>query len=209
MKTDKEDNFEEYSLEDEEEKPTTLSLPQIWLKMTQAIIMPSSGWIQLHKSEIRPEKAVLYFLLPISFLASLSDFFTLLYEIDVKYTDLLVGIVITFFSFFLGYYVALLIAKLFLPVADKEFPHTNYGRILTIGCVGALALIHILDEALPMFDFIIEFFPLWIVFMLYKGLGLSNLHENKFSYCLGVLSVAIISSPFLIEWFFSLFSPIY
>lgn len=207
MKTDKEDNFEEYTIQDEEEQRKPLTLPQIWLALLKAMVMPSTGWKQLNDNEIKPESVVVGFLLPLSVIAAFSNFFSLIYELDLRFTDLLVGIVITFFTYFLGYYIAVLIAKIFLPKQDRGFATSNYGRILILDSMGALAIIHIIMEALQLFDFVIEFFPLWTVYMLYKGMAFAKVDSNKATYSLGVMCVAVISSPVLINWFFDLFTP--
>lgn len=206
MKTDKED-FEEYSLEDEEEQSHPMALPQIWLTLLKAMIMPSQGWKKIRESDLKPDSAVIGFLLPMSLLAAISNLFSIIYDIDLKYTDLLVGMVVSFFTYFLGYYIAVLIARIFVPTAVRDFPMSNYGRNLITGCMGTLAMIHIIYEAFQLFDFVIEFFPLWIVFMLYKGMSQVNTDSNKATYTLGVMCVAVISSPVLIEWFFSFFTP--
>ena len=207
MKTDREDNFEEYTIQDEEEQDNYLTLPQIWRALLKAMVMPSAGWKQLHNSQIKPENIVVGFLLPISLLAAASDLFSLLYEMELRFTDLLVGMVITFFTYFLGYYIAVLIARIFMPKADKGFPMTGYGRLLIIDCVAALAVIHVIYQALQIFDFMIEFFPLWTVYMLYKGMNYAKIDSNKATFSLGVMCVAVISSPVLINWFFDLFTP--
>lgn len=203
----KEDNFEEYSIEDEEEQ-TTLTLPQLWRCILLAILLPASGWSALKKTGGKPERGITAFLLPVCILAALSTLFRLVYDKSSDVTDILIGIVVTFFSFFLGYFIVILIAKLFFPAHEKNFPSSDYGRWLSLTCIGTLALIYILSQALPMFDFIIEFFPLWTVYMLYKGMELAGLDRNKSTYDLGVMCVAVISSPFIINWFLSILNPI-
>lgn len=206
MKQDETDNFEEYSLEDEEESGS-MTLFRLWKAVFTAIAMPASGWKLIKERMVTPEAVAMKFLLPVSILAAGSVFFGLIYDVSVHFTDLLVDMVVTFFTFFLGYYISILIARIFMPAADRGFPMTDYGRKMASVSVGTLALINILYNAVPLFDFIIEFFPLWLVYMLYKAMNLADIDRNKSTYSLGVMCVSVICSPILIEWFFSLFTP--
>ena len=201
--------YDNYSIEDDEEEeggkePSVRST--MWSLMPKVLVAPASGWEKVRKEGPSPEVAVIRFLLPFCLLAGGADFFRLLYEVQLVFSDLLVEAVITFCSFFLGYYVSLVLLKLFLPRESKEFPVTRYGRLLVIGSTVSLAIFHILYVALPMFDFLIEFFPLWTVFLIYKGTASGCFEEERHAFSMGVVCVVVICSPVLIKWIFSFFT---
>ena len=206
MKEKEEDNFTEYSIDDEQQEEI-LTLGKIWKIMFVTMGLPADGWNMLRDKNVSPNQVIPGFFIPLCILAALSNFFTLIYDSQLAYSDLFVNIVITFFSFFLGYYLAILMGRLLLPKADRDFPMTRFGRLMIIVGISTLLLFKILMFALPMFDFIIEFFPIWTVYLLYKGLAKSDLNENKISYSLGVICVVIIASPVLVEWLLSLLTP--
>lgn len=197
------EDFESYKIEDEEPEEKRYTM---WRLAPRVFVAPSTGWEKVKMHGPSPDLAVIRFLLPFSLMAGGSVFFRLLYPGQHTFTDLLVNAVIAFFSFFLGYYIALVLQKIFLPKEDKDFPSSKYGKLLTITGVSTLAIYYVLGQALPMFDFIIEFFPLWTIFLTYKGLRAVELKTDKWTYALGVICIVIISSPVLAEWFFSLFA---
>lgn len=197
-------NFESYNIEDDDEKPgreTTM-----WALMPGIMISPARGWARAKTEGPEPDLATIRFLLPLCLAAGASEFFALIYHVQLSLADLLVNAVINFCAFFLGYYIAIVLCKLLLPKDTRNFPTTRFGRLMTMAAIATLAIFHILFEALPMFDFIIEFFPLWTVFILYKGLGTADISHEKFAYSMGVICVVIICSPPLVEWVFSLFT---
>lgn len=177
----------------------------MWSIFPKIMMMPSSGWERTLENGPQPEIAVLRFLLPMCLLAAGSEFFTLLYHSQLSFTDLLVNSVITFCSFFLGYYIAILFAQLFMPKDARTFPQTDYGRLLTMTGIVSLAFFHILFMALPMFDFVFEFLPLWTVFIIYKGMRIMVVSKERQTLALGVMCIVIICSPLVIDWFFALF----
>ena len=167
--------------------------------------MPTLGWENALQRGPRPEIAVLRFLLPLSLLSAGSEFFSMLYQVQLNFTTVLVSSVITFCSFFLGYYLALVFAKIFLPKDARDFPSTSYGKLMTMIGIGTLAFFHILMMALPMFDFIIEFFPLWTIFIIFRGMKMVVVSAEKQMISLAVMCMVIICSPVLVEWFLSIF----
>lgn len=168
--------------------------------------MPRSGWLMVKDHGPAPEIATLRFLLPVCLLTGASEFLTLLYPGEHSFTGLLVAAVISFCAFFIGYYVALVLEKLFLPGTVKELPSSPYGKLLTMTGVASLALFHILYRALPMLDFLIEFMPLWTVFITYRGLAIADISHEKYPLSLGVMCVVIVCAPMLTEWILTLFT---
>lgn len=199
----KQEDFESYQIEDEEENgERTLTL---WNLVPRIMTMPASGWESTKRRGPSPDIATLRFLLPVCLLSGGSEFFTLLYQTQVEFTSILVAAVISFFSFFLGYYLTLILARLFLPKEAKFFPASKYGRLLTMTGVSTLAIFHFLYKALPMFDFFFEFLPIWTIFLVFRGMRLSDIVPEKAAFSMGVMCVVIVASPVLVEWIFTLF----
>lgn len=197
------ENFESYRIEDEEHEMKGKTL---WKLILRVMTMPTSGWDRIKQHGPTPEIASLRFLLPVSLLSGGSEFFSLLYEPGEKeLASVLVAGVISFFSFFLGYYLAIIFAKIFLPKIARYFPSTRYGRLLTMTGVATLAIFHLLYKALPMFDFVIEFLPIWTIFLVFKGMQISGVPPEKSAFSMGVMCLVIIACPVLIESALSLF----
>lgn len=200
----KDNNFESYNLEQDDNDDVRSGT--MWTIVPQIMTMPASGWERLKKAGPSPEIATFRFLVPICILAGASDFFALLYPGQYGFTGLLVNSVVSFCSFFIGFYLALVLAKIFLPSEAKEFLSSSYGKLLTMTGVGTLAFFRILMQGLPMLDFILEFLPLWTIFLIYKGMKLSDIPSEKAAYSMGVMCVTVICGPVLTEWALSLFT---
>lgn len=207
-------NFENYSIEDDEKEQSSDNASRkggdagytMWSIVPRMMIMPTSGWEMAKRGGPAPEIATLRFMLPISLLSGGAEFLSLLYPTQFTATSLLAVAIITFFSYFLGYYLALVFAKIFLPGEVKGFPSSNYGRLVTMGGVSTLAIFHILYKAFPMFDFIIEFFPIWTVFLIFKGMQTADVVPEKRGFSIGVMCMVVICCPVIIEWVLSLFA---
>lgn len=209
------EDFESYSIEDNEDEEVKEPSRRLtmWTIMPQIMITPAAGWEKAKKFGPTPELATLRFLFPLCLLSGVSVFFALLYPRhnglggeESRFTVLLVNSVIQFCSFFIGYYVALVLNKVFLPKDVRDFPSTSFGKLLVMTGISTLALFHIIFEVLPMLDFILVFLPLWTIFIIYKGLPYSGMHSEKKLLAIGTVCVTTILGPFIVEWILVLFA---
>lgn len=194
-------NFESYNLEEEND----IKRQTMWSLVPRVMTMPTSGWERMQKHGPSPEIAIIRYLFPISLLSGGAEFFSLVYPGQVELSSVLVAGVIQFCSFFIGYFFALILAGLFLPKAAKGFPATQYGKLLTMTAVSTLAIFHLLFKALPMFDFVFEFLPIWTIFLVYKGMLIAGIQKEKAAFSMGVMCLVTIASPVIVAWVFSLF----
>lgn len=202
MKQEKEKENDSYVLEDD---GTPVKIHTMWSIVPRIMIMPGAGWKLLWNNGPLPEVAGLRFLIPISLISGASEFFVYLYQVQVDFADVLVSSVIQFCSFFLGYFLSLLFLKLALPKDSKSFADTHYCKLMVMTAIGTLAFFHFLFMALPMFDFVLEFLPLWTVFLLYEGLRQKHISDSMQLYATAAVCVIVICAPFLIEWILTLF----
>ena len=177
----------------------------MWSIMPRVLTMPSAGWELAMTAGPRPEIAVIRFLLPVCLLAAGSEFFAYFYNVGLNFTAVLVQSVLIFTSFFLGYFIALVFSRLFLPKDAKDFPGSQFGKLLIMGGIGSLAFFEVLINLLPMIDFILEFLPLWTVFIIYKGMQMTVVSPEKQTWAIGAVCIVVICSPIVVEWFLSLF----
>ena len=196
------ENFESYNLDDEENDVKRLTM---WSIVPRVMTMPASGWERMKQRGPTPEIAIIRYLLPISLMSGGAEFFSLLYPGQYELASILVAGVIQFCSFFIGYFLSLIFASIFLPKAAKGFPSTKYGKLLTMTGVSTLAIFHILLKALPMFDFVIEFLPIWTIFLIYKGMNIAEIEREKAAFSMGVMCLVVIACPVLVAWAFTLF----
>lgn len=205
-----EENYENYKLEDDDDEAVTARRKTLWSLMPQVMIMPTAGWEKVKNEGPSPEIASIRFLMPMSLLSGASAFFSYIYpdsslQDEGRFTVLLVNAVIAFCSFFLGYYVALVMMKVFLPKDSRWLPSSDFGKLMTMTGIGTLAFFHIIFEAFPMLDFILVFLPLWTIFLIFRGILVADLHSDKQILAISMACLVIIASPTLIEWVLALF----
>lgn len=181
-------------------------MPGAWELLFKIMAAPVEGWKELRRCGIHVDKIGFSLFLPLTLAAAFSDFFTFYYDTNISFIEVLINAVITFISFFIGYFMAGFFSKILLPRGMKGLPFSNYGKALTMISMSTLAIFHILDEALPIFEPIFYFLPLWTIYIIVKGMKFVKIIENRSSYTLGVMCVTIVGSPIFVEWFFSLFS---
>lgn len=209
------EDFENYNLEDEEEDKQGAAEPSVtlWRLLPQIMITPSSGWERAKNVGPPPELAVVRFLLPLALISGAAVFLSLFYPHyalsmggESVFAVLLVSGVIQFCSFFIGYFLALVLAKVLLPKNAKFLISSPFGKLITLVGVATLALFHILYVALPMFDFFLDFLPLWTIFIIYSGLQKVALPSDKSILTVVVMCLVVIGTPTVIAWFLTLFT---
>lgn len=202
------DDGVEYRLPDEENEEERETDPKRdpWSLLFKIMISPVEGWKDLRRSGLTPDNVGFGLFLPLSILAALSDFITLIYDPHIGWINVIVNSLLTFISYFFGYFIAGFASKILLPKRMKEFLYTNFGKAFAMFSISTLALFHILLEILPIFEPIFYFLPLWTVYIIVKGMKFVKIQEDKSSYTLGVVCVTIVGAPIFVDWIFSLFS---
>lgn len=196
------DRIDSYVIEDDG-KPVRLET--MWSLVPRIMAMPGSGWKRLRDHGPLPEVALVRFLLPLCVLSGVAEFFVYLYQVQLSFADILVSAVIQFCSFFLGYFLSLLMLKVLMPKDAEGFVETQYAKLMIMTGIGTLALFHVVFMALPMFDFVLEFLPLWTVYILYEAMRQKKVSESKQLYATGAVCFTVISAPFIIEWLLTFF----
>lgn len=201
------EDFESYNIEDDEEERPSDERLTMWALMPSIMCTPASGWAKVRHSGPSPDIATIRFLLPLCLLSGAACFLSLLYphDADTGFAVMLVEAVVELCSFFLGYYVAQVVAKLLMPKDDRHIVSTDYGKLLIMAGVATIALFHILFVAFPMIDFILGFLPIWTLFIQFKGMELIKFKSDKRLLSMAVICLATVASPAIIEWILMLF----
>lgn len=207
------EEFDNYKVDDEEEEDISSPQYTLWQIVPRIMVSPQSGLKKLRQNGPSPELAAARFLLPLCLLTGFSAFFSYLYPGQIvsfaeenNFSVILVNAVVQFCAFFLGYYVAVLMARVFLPKGIRYFTSTKYGKLLTMTAIGTLAFFHIVCKALPMFDSFLVFLPLWTIFIIYKGMEPIAFDSDKKLLAIGTMCLITIVSPTLIAWILVLFT---
>ena len=177
-----------------------------WSLLFKIMISPVEGWKSLRRSKISADSVGFGLFLPISVVAGLSDFLGLIYDPHIATLNVVIMSVLTFMSYFIGYFIAAFASRILLPRGMKDFLYTGFGKAFAMISISTLALFHIILECLPIFEPIFYFLPLWTIYIIIKGMKFVKIREDRSSYTLGVVCVTLVGAPIFVDWVFSLFS---
>ena len=192
----------QYNLEQEEEDtiPKDIKKRSAFRLLLKIMFSPVQGWKDLRRENPSVESLQSGCLYPILAILAISKFADYFYSVNVSLTTVVTKAVVSFVSFFFGYYCILLVlSKLLQKNTVKNFEN-DYGKEYIIVALSTLAMFAILTDLLPMLWPILIFLPLWTLYLLYQGsrfFQLATAQELRF-----MLTVcgAIIGVPLLIDW---------
>lgn len=175
----------------------------VWSMLFTTMVNPVNGWKAFRRSKITSNALTLKLLLPCCAAAGLSEYFSLIYDPLVGLGATTITAIVTFFLYFASYYLAQLLARIFLPKVMKGLPSTRYGEILAMVGISTLALFHVPVSIFWYLNELLVFLPLWTIYLIFKGMKFVKMEEGKSTYTIGVECVAILCAPLLLEYIFS------
>ncbi len=167
--------------------------------MIQLILSPARGWEDVASHSISGRHALTRGLLPLMALAGLSVFGGALYEVHPQFGKLLTGAVACFVQYFLTYYLSLAVLMSYLPRITADGA-TDENRVALFLCfaVGMMCVIGIVANLLPMTLTLVEFLPLYVAVVMYKGRDFLNVKSDVVGGFVGVTVLSVIVPVYLI-----------
>lgn len=174
----------------------------------QVIINPARGWEDISNAGEKPASICHDGFYPLLAVCAVSCIVKLIYD-EIDYTfvvalqEAIVSFTIYFATlFFAGYVFGATMQRL----ADKQ-PSENKNSIFIIYNLSILVLINTIANLLPIELVIIDIFPLYVCFIIYKGGRYLDVSEERSSYFLLMAISAIIVFPFLLKLLFRVLLP--
>lgn len=195
-------NFAEYNRENiiEETKNEEKNKTSVFSILLKIMFNPVEGWKTLRRSGIKYEAFQSSCFYPLLALLALSEFAEYFYKVNVGLTEIVTKGVVSFVSFFFGYFCIPIILSWFLSKDDVEKFDDNFGKNFVMASLSTLVIFEIMTNVLPMLWPILIFLPIWTLYLMFKGVRFFKFrHENemKFFVISGALAVGM---PLLMEW---------
>lgn len=168
---------------------------------------PVEGWKALKRCRLKAEEVAATGFYPLLALAAVSEFTALFYEAHVTISALVIPAIVTFITFFFGYFSVLLCGAVFLPAAASEKLKTQFGRQYIMMNVSTLALFYIMHRIIPILDPVVAFLPLWTIYLAWKGVKYLRVPPELETRTGATLSVLILACPLFWNWIFGEFLP--
>lgn len=174
--------------------------------LMQLILSPAHGWEDIARSAEKVDKLRSSGLYPLTAITALSVFLQGIYHVDQGLSDLLIGAVVTFVMFFVGYFCGVFVLTTVMPGIQAPGTHTGERRIntLAIYSTGLLELIAIIANCVPITMALTLFLPLFVVVVIFKGARYLRVDPQYTARYVVLTSIALIAVPYLLKYLFDL-----
>lgn len=176
-----------------------------FLKM---LISPIQGWKNIKSGAHKPEEVASRLYYPLIALIAAGEFLQLIYNPTLTVTVLLKDAVITFISFFLGYFLVLFLIELIFKKDVRIKLMTDFGKNFILMNLSSMVLFYFLYEILPLAGPILVFTPIYTLYLIIKGVKYLRLPQENYNINIFLLSILIIGMPILIYKIFQAIMPI-
>lgn len=163
------------------------------LTVFRLIVSPQSMWSRIfsNSSSGTTELTVYY---PLVGLLAVSSFLKLVYDPLATLHAVLIGAVVSFVAFFLGYIVASFVISMLLPKIQEQGKVTSDGRVRTFVMynMSILVLIEIVKNFLPVDMPLIYIFLLYILYVISKSVKFFSIgHDKNMIFVCGAFCVIV------------------
>ena len=194
-------NFAAYSDEEREneENQSPVKKISVFGLLLNIMFNPVEGWKKLRRSKISIEKiqsGCFYPLLAILAICKFSDYF---YSVNVTLQNVITQAVISFVSFFFGYFCIQMFLSWFLSKETSDHIEEKFAKEYILVSLSTLVIFTIFIELLPMIWPILIFLPLWTLYIMFKGVRFFHLPSNKEMKFYIITSIVMIGVPMVIE----------
>lgn len=172
----------------------------VLLLLLKVLTTPVEGWKELKRSRLKEDAVASRCFYPLIALAAASEFTGIFYEAHFTVSEGVIKGIITFMTFFFGYFSVLLLGGIFLPKDLKERLNSYYGKEYVMLNISTLALFYIVFRIFPILGPVVAFLPLWTIYIASKGVKIFRVEENLKVRVATVLSGLILGCPILWNW---------
>lgn len=190
-------NSDNYVLKEEDEREEEEKKVYPFLLMIKILLSPVEGWKSVRRSKLSIEKIQSDCFYPLLAILAALCFLKLLYNPNTNISHVVIQGMISFVSFFFGYFTILIFLGIFLPMSTKHVFKSDFGKIYILYSLSTLVLFCIFIEIVPVLWPVLIFLPLWTIFCMCKGMRFFKLPERgtvrfTFVVCLLVIGVPLI-----------------
>lgn len=170
-----------------------------FLLLLKILLRPVEGWKSLRRSHYTQEKVQAECFYPLLALLACANFILLVYSQKITISQIIVKGVISFVSFFFGYYCILIFLQMVLPSSSRENFKNEFGKVFIIMSLSSLALFGIFLELLPFLWPVLIFLPLWTIYSMCRGIRFFKIPSGNLLRFTVFVCGSVISFPYLID----------
>lgn len=168
--------------------------------LLKVMLNPIEGWKEIRRSGLTPEKVQRSCFYPLTAIMSVCKFAELIYTPRISLPEVVVSAMISFVSFFFGYFSIVLLIKWIMPKESAATVDTAFGRVFILFSMSTLCLFYSVMELLPMLWAVLIFLPLWTVYIMCRGTRFFRFPEDKQIRSTSILCLLTVGTPIFIGW---------
>ncbi len=168
---------------------------------------PVPGWKALKRSRLKPERMGAECFVPMITLAALSELAIRFYDPDVSVMQQVINVIVTFVSYFFGYFMLPLLAAPVLDATARKGLESPFGRNAMMLCFTTLAMFTLISNVFPIFEPVTVFLPLWTIYMIHRLVPVMKVPKDRWAITTVVLAVLVVGLPSVWTWLLSLILP--
>ncbi|MDE6009287.1 MAG: hypothetical protein K2G90_08785 [Muribaculaceae bacterium] len=174
--------------------------PNLFLLLFKVMLNPIEGWKSIRRSKVTAEELQRGCFSPLLGLLAISQFVELFFSSRITLANAIEDAVISFVSFFMGYFCIILLLRAIMPKVTTKSLDSDFGKIFVLVNLSTLCIFYSLTELLPMLWAILIFLPLWTVYIICRGTRFFVFPNNRQITCTATLCLVIIGIPTLLDW---------
>lgn len=175
--------------------------------LIQLILSPGRGWDDIALSKLTPRSVAVDGFYPLLGVASVSVFIQYFYNSELTLPVLVESAIITFISYFAGYFLASFLFAVFgSKLIEGELDEKRYDLFILFN-LSILVLVDIVANCLPMSLALVEIMPLFVLLVMWMGHRYLHVKADKEARFTVFCGLSILVPPFLLEFLFKLLLP--
>lgn len=171
-----------------------------WRQMLGIMINPVEGWKSIRRSRRPVENVAKDCFYPLIAMAAASCYLECFWNKKVSINQATIEAITVFTAFFFGNFMVLMLIKFFFPSALREIADSDYCKTYVMYNLSTLALFFIAYEAFPMVKPVLEFLPLWTIYLTLRGARFFLFPKEKQSLLNTLLCIFVLGAPIIVYW---------
>ncbi|MCM1349431.1 MAG: hypothetical protein NC338_08470 [Firmicutes bacterium] len=172
--------------------------------MLQLILSPRRGWEDVAVDNFPSQCLLKSGFVPLIILVSLTCLPSLWYHSDATLAAVLERMVAYFVTYLTSYYIASLVFSLYIPSCTDGVMSLNKNNTFILYNLGILAVLNILTNLLPMVPDMLYLLPVYVYFIMWRGIAYMEVKFNGVILFMVLNLVAVLLPPFLLRYLFNL-----
>ncbi|MCI9607080.1 MAG: hypothetical protein HFJ94_02745 [Muribaculaceae bacterium] len=171
----------------------------------QLILSPSQGWQDVSHDAVPYSRLASSGFYPLIAVAALLFFMQGLYHPGLYSFGVMVQeVIIIFVEYFLSFFLAQFIFSCFIHRYVMTEPSENHNATYIIFGLSLLALASLVENCLPIYLPVRQFFAIYIAIVLWRGVRYMAIYPHKVGHFMLMAIGAIILPPFIINFLFNI-----